>query len=154
MNGVHRSPWWPIVGITIWSSMNSTIVSARLRTPVGAFVPSRLPASRKITVLIKVAATAISAILLNVGKMSSQRSRALIGGNSSPNTVVVPSCQWVRGGGGFSPGWARDSATYLSSHIRSPRWVTMMVAPSAGSEIHAASLTIQTARKIRPRRMR
>ena len=45
-NGVHRSPSLPIVCMTIWSSMNSTPVSARLRTPVGATIGSRRAAIR------------------------------------------------------------------------------------------------------------
>ena len=86
MNGVQRRPSRPIVGMTIWSSMNSTMISARLRTPLGALVPSRLPASRKMTIPINAAATAIRATLLNVGKRSFQRRISLIGGNSSANT--------------------------------------------------------------------
>ena len=43
-------------------------------------------------------------------------------------------------GAGLRPGYASDNATYFSSHTSSPRCVTMMVAPSAGSEIHEASL--------------
>ena len=75
-----------MVGITIWSSMNSTIISARLRTPFGGFVPSRLPARRKMMVPISAAATAIRATLLKLGKRSFQRRTSLIGGNSSANT--------------------------------------------------------------------
>ena len=122
--------------------MNSTMISARLRTPVGALVPSRLPASRKMTMPISAAATAIRAILLNVGKRSFQRRIALIGGNSSANTCdpfLYVDYEWVRAG--LRPGWAREMATYFSSQNSSPRCVTMMVAPRAGSEIHDGVLT-------------
>ena len=40
-NGVQPSPSRPIVCMTIWSSMNSTPISATLRTPVGATSGSR-----------------------------------------------------------------------------------------------------------------
>ena len=85
-NGVQRRPARPIVGMTIWSSMNSTMISARLRTPFGGFVPSRLPARRKMMMPISAAATAIRATLLKLGKRSFQRRTSLIGGNSSANT--------------------------------------------------------------------
>ena len=85
-NGVHFSPDLPSVCITMLSSMNSIVTSARLRVPVGASIGSRRAASRNNKMPMNAAATAIRAILLNVGKMSCQRRISLIGGNSSPNT--------------------------------------------------------------------
>ena len=51
-NGVHGRPSLPIVCMTMSFSMNSTPLSARLRTPVGAFSGSLLAASRKTTMPI------------------------------------------------------------------------------------------------------
>ncbi len=85
-NGVHLRPDLPSVCITTLSSMKSIVTSARLRTPVGATIGSRRDAIRNNTMPISAAATAIRAILLNVGKMSCQRRISLIGGNSSPST--------------------------------------------------------------------
>ena len=45
-NGVHLRPDLPIVCMTMLSSMNSIVTSARLRTPVGATIGSRRAASR------------------------------------------------------------------------------------------------------------
>src|SRR3954463_12173898 len=100
----------------------------------------------------------MSATLLNVGKKSSQRITSLIGGKSSASMCGLP--QMVGGdvvigrsvavgtgavgagaGAGLRPGYVSDNATYFSSHTSSPRCVTIMVAPSAGSEIHEASRT-------------
>src|SRR6056297_2554829 len=83
-NGVHLRPCLPIVCMTMPSSMNSIIVSARLREPVGAFIGSRRLAARKSPMPINAASTAISPILLNDGKMSCQRKISLIGGKTSP----------------------------------------------------------------------
>ena len=87
-NGVQGSPALPIVGRTTCDSMNSTIISARLRIPLGALVPSRLPARKKIRQPIRAATTAIRATLLKVGKKSFHRRMALIGGNSRANTTA------------------------------------------------------------------
>ena len=67
------------------------IDSAKFRTPRGARELSWREARKKITIPTSAAMTAISAILLNDGKMSCQRRTALIGGNSSPSTwLSVP----------------------------------------------------------------
>src|SRR5210317_213829 len=85
-NGVQPRPSRPIVGMMICPSMNSTMDSARLRTPRGAVEPSALPAMRKMTEATTTAAMAMSAILLTLGTTSVQRRISLIGGNSSANT--------------------------------------------------------------------
>src|SRR5699024_6812667 len=54
----------------------------------------------------------------------------------------------------LSPGLLSVVDTYFSSHISRPRCVTMMVAARAYNEIQLSSRTIQTARKISPRRIR
>ena len=88
MWGVHLSPSLPIVSM-IRPSMNSTMISARLRTPLGATSGSLRAASTKIVVPMIVAAQAISAILLKVGNRSTHRTTSLISGNSSPSTEAV-----------------------------------------------------------------
>src|SRR4051812_48334442 len=87
-SGVQPRPSRPIVCMTTPSSMNSTEISARLRTPFGATSGSRRPASRKTMIPISAAATAIRAILLNEAKKSCQRRTSLIFGKSRPSTVV------------------------------------------------------------------
>ena len=89
-SGVHPRPFLPSVCITMPSSMKSTLTSARLRDPVGASFGFLRVARRNNRMPMSAARTAIRAILLKVGKMSFHRRRALIGGNSSPNTWLLP----------------------------------------------------------------
>jgi hypothetical protein len=65
--------------------VNSTPVSARLRTPVGAFNGSFRPASKKIPMPMSAESTAMRPTLLKVGKMSRQRMSSLIGGKVKPS---------------------------------------------------------------------
>ena len=153
-NGVHLRPDLPSVCITTLSSMNSIVTSARLRTPVGATIGSRREARRNNTMPINAAATAMRAILLNVGKMSCQRRSLVDRRKLESEHVVSVSVVSVGGVGecrcghgrrcsdpvGLRPGCASDRATYFISQNSRPRCVTMMVDPSAGNEIHAASL--------------
>ncbi len=66
------------------SSMNSTDDSATLRTPVGATMASRLPATQKKMTASTNAMRLMSAILLKPAKKSGQTSTSLMSGNSSP----------------------------------------------------------------------
>ena len=110
-NGVHGRPSLPIVCITISFSMNVTLLSARLRTPVGATSGSLRPASRNTTMPIRAASTAMSPTLLKLEKMSLQRINSLIGGNfnaSIPRYSYWPATLWTEllmdEGLGFRPG--------------------------------------------------
>ena len=70
-------------------SMKSMIASTMLRTPLGAFSGSRREAVHSSATVMSVASTAMSAILLNVGKRSCQRMTSLIGGNSRANIGLL-----------------------------------------------------------------
>src|SRR5215208_4163784 len=80
--------------------MNSTPVSATLRTPVGATIAFRRAAMTKMTMPISAARQAINAILLKVGKMSFHWMTSLIGGNSRASIGDLPRRLEVRIGQG------------------------------------------------------
>ena len=67
-----------------------TMVSARLRTPFGAFNGSLLPAKVKMAMPMMAAKHAINAILLKLPAKSRQRISSFIGGNVTASTVLVP----------------------------------------------------------------
>ena len=92
-NGVQPRPSRPIVCMTI-PSMKSTTASTRLRTPLGALSGSRRDATNSSTTVINAASTAMSAILLKVGKRSRQRMTSLIGGNSRASIDLLSA--WAR----------------------------------------------------------
>src|ERR1041384_6848444 len=82
--------------MTMSFSMNVTVLSAKLRTPVGAFIGSLLAASRNTTMLMMAAAAASRPTLLKFVKMSRQRISSLIGGNVSPSIRSSPSLRtWL-----------------------------------------------------------
>ena len=137
-NGVQPRPDLPRVCITMPSSMNSTVVSARFRAPVGAFFASAREASRKRPMPMSAEATAMSATLLKDGKMSCQRRISLIGGNTRPRSASTLNFRFSRGIqrgmlgqfvalrsicgiSVFRPGCDSDSATYFISQKRRPR---------------------------------
>ena len=80
--------------------MNSTLLSARLRTPVGAFIGSLRPASEEDHDADQRREDGDERDLVEAGKMSCQRINSLIGGNSSASIArysLVPG--WVGDGG-------------------------------------------------------
>ena len=86
-----------MVCMTMSFSMNVTVLSAKLRTPVGATSGSFLAAIRNTTMPISAASTAMRPTLLKFEKMSRQRINSLIGGNFSASIpryslVAVPGC--------------------------------------------------------------
>jgi hypothetical protein len=97
-HGVQTSPSGPIVPMIV-SSTKSTIVSARLRTPRGAFIASLPLARMKIKDPMTAARQAISAILLKLPKMFCQRMTSLMFGNSSPSTMRCSVPEWRATGG-------------------------------------------------------
>src|SRR4249920_1521635 len=100
-NGVHGRPSLHIVCITMSFSMKVTLLSARLRTPVGALSGSWRPAARNTRIPMRVARMAITPTLLRPGTMSCQRINSLIGGNSSASIARYS----------LVPGWVGDGVT-------------------------------------------
>ena len=101
-NGVQPRPSLPIVCMTMPFSMNSTEVSARLRTPFGAAWASLRPARMNTSEPSTAAATAMRAILLNELNRSCQRRIELISGKEKDSAITTIPVGYGRVG--FRPG--------------------------------------------------
>jgi hypothetical protein len=80
-----------MVGRMICFCTNSTMDSAKFLMPLGASVWLPLPASANKMVVMSVARTQMSAILLNDGKMSFHRKMCDSGGNTSSSAIMLMS---------------------------------------------------------------
>jgi len=83
-NGVQPMPLLPIVSMMMFFSMNSTMISARLREPFGALRASFDAATKNNTVPMTALKIEMITTLLMPGVTSFQRRIVLIGGKLKP----------------------------------------------------------------------